>query len=255
MPLRAIGIIIAVLLACTACQQTAPPIGYAESAPMLALRAQLTQDLLLLLPPATRQLPQAQTEAKRLADTAYKAAAAIGRINTPKRWPAWRNNDLVNSYGPNSLERGLCWHYQHDLYRELRRFPLTYFRIGCCVRDKGSTDHEHNGVYISARNTPWPHAIVLDAWKKAGRLLTIYPSDFLGNGWSDRPETTEWLAGIYPVGHTYPIEHWASVRSDTHWNIHYASFSAKGKASAQGRRMYANMQQGLKERNGNPINY
>ncbi|MBE6417350.1 MAG: hypothetical protein E7033_02665 [Akkermansiaceae bacterium] len=243
------------ILACPACRQTPPPIGYAESAPIVAKRTELAQHLLQLLPQEQQQLPQAQAEARLLADTAYKASAAIGRINNPKRWPAWRNNHLVNSYGPDSLERGLCWHYQHDLFRELRRFPLTYFRVGCCVRNREDADHEHNGVYITPASAAWPHCIILDAWKKAGRLLTLYPDDFLHDAWQDRPETTAWLEEVYPVGHPYPIEHWASVRSDTHWNTHHASFSPEGKASAQGKRMYANMQRGLKERNGNPINY
>lgn len=178
-----IGFLAIGILACPACRQTPPPIGYAESAPIVAKRTELAQHLLQLLPREQQQLPQAQAEARLLADTAYKASAAIGRINNPKRWPAWRNNHLVNSYGPDSLERGLCWHYQHDLFRELRRFPLTYFRIGCCVRNREDTDHEHNCVYITPASAAWPHCIILDAWKKAGRLLTLYPDDFLHDAW------------------------------------------------------------------------
>ncbi|MBQ4637015.1 MAG: hypothetical protein IJB64_11350, partial [Akkermansia sp.] len=98
--------------------QTAPPIGFEDTPEVQLQRTDLYKQLLSLLPEEQQKLPAAQAEARTLADASYKAAAAIGRINQPRRWPAWRNNVLVNSLSDSALERGLCWHYQHDMYRE-----------------------------------------------------------------------------------------------------------------------------------------
>lgn len=236
----------------TACQ-TAPPIGYADLPQIVEKRAELRDHLLQLLPEEQRNLPAAQDEARWLADTAYKGAASIGRVNNPKRWPAWRNNALVNS-SSNRLERGLCWHYQHDMFRELRRRPLNYFRIGCCVRDQ-KTGSEHNCVYIAAKNAEWPHAWVLDAWKNAGRLVVFTAEDLDLDDWLDRPDAAEWLEQVYREGHRYPIEHWATVRCDSHWNDHEPSFTAKGYNTSQAYRMRENIKNGLETRNGNPVDY
>ena len=234
--------------------QTAPPIGYENLPEVLEERRALQDELLLLLPESQRTLPEAIKEAQLLADTSYKAAAAIGRINQPRRWPAWRNNKLVNSLSDSALERGLCWQYQHDMYRELRRLHLKFFTIGCCVY-KRKTGSEHNCVYLTGADTAWPHAIILDAWRLGGRLLTIPQEDIDTDNWEDRADTTEWLDAVYPVGHAYPIEHWATVRSDDDWNRHIPSYDIVAQNTKQGKRMRENMRQGLKARNGKPTTY
>ena len=234
--------------------QTAPPLGYEDTPVVLQERRALRDELIKLLPAEQHNLPEAQAEAQMLADTAYKAAAAIGRINQPRRWPAWRNNRLVNSLSDNALERGLCWHYQHDMYRELRRTPLNFFEIGCCVY-KRETGREHNCVYLKAADGAWPDGIILDAWKRAGRLVYLPKEDIDTDNWADRTDTTEWLDAVYPVGHRYPIEHWATVRSDDDWNDHIPSYDVVGQNTKQGKRMINNMRKGLKERNGNPVPY
>ena len=234
--------------------QTAPPIDYAEQPKVLKARAELCSDLLMLLPEELRKEPAAQAEAKYLADTSYKAAAAIARLNGVKRWPGWRNNSLVNSTDEDALERGLCWHYQHDMYRELRRKPLRYFFVAGCVC-KEDTSREHNCVYITTKTTGWPNAMILDPWRRAGRLLTLHASEQDLDDWKHSERTTTWLQKVYPEGHTLPIEHWATVRSDEHWNKHLPSFTIEGYSSKQGQRMYENIRRGLSERNGNPINY
>lgn len=234
--------------------QTPPPLGYEELPEVIQERNQLRDDLIRLLPEEQKNNPAAIKEAQQLADISYKAAAAIGRINKPTRWPGWRNNAAINSSYNWALERGLCWHYQHDMYRELRRTPLTFFQPGCCVY-KEKTSREHNCVYLAAKNDGWPHAIILDAWKRAGRLVTLKDDDIDHDYWADKTRVTEWLDLVYPIGHSYPIEHWATVRSDEHWSKHLPSYTAEAQVSKQGRLMQENMRQGLKERNGNPVPY
>ena len=123
------------------------------------------QVALALLPEGQRALPAAQQEARWLADTAYKAAAGISRVNDSS-FPGWAGNFFINI---NMQNRGLCWHYQHDMYRELRRRPLHFFRIGCCVRDHACLT-EHNCVYLTPVDNEWPKVMVLDAWLWNGRL-------------------------------------------------------------------------------------
>lgn len=234
--------------------QTAPPIGYADEPEVMEERTTLCNDLLHLLPEDQQKLPEALKEARYLADTSYKAAVAIARQNGVERWPGWRNNKLVNSLSEDALERGLCWHYQHDMYRELSRKPLKFFRIGTCVCKQG-TGREHNCAYLAPKTAAWPNAIVLDPWRRAGRLMTMNARELDLDDWKDYERTAIWLSKVYPAGHKLPIEHWATVRSDDDWNKHFPSFTAEGAASKQGQRMYANMRKGLSERKGNPINY
>ncbi len=236
------------LLSC----QYAPPVGYAESPPVVQKREGLCHDLLALLPAEQHSLPAAQQEARWLADTAYKASAAISRQYKPCL-PGWFNNRLVNS-NFNLQERGLCWHYSNDLYRELRRRRLTCFRIGSCVRDKGEGS-EHNGVYIMALNGQWPEAVVLDAWRYNGRLKLITRADIREDKWQQDPSITARLAGIYTECHRYPMEHWARVKSGRRWNDYVPSWSAEGSSSRQGMLMQYNMYKGLKERGGKLVDY
>lgn len=72
-------------------------------------------------------------------------SAAIARDNRTVLF-GWLNNILVNS---NLRDRGLRWQVQQDLYRDLRRRPVKYFRIGLTIRDRG-TGREHSCVYVNA---------------------------------------------------------------------------------------------------------
>ena len=232
--------------------QHAPVPGYADSPAVRTKRSKLTQDLLALLPPDEQGLPGARREARWLADTSYKAAAGIAAINEPVLM-GWLNNRLVNTT-LNIKERGLCWHYQHDMYRELRRRKLQFFRIGCCVRDKGR-GAEHNCVYLAGANSNWPRAIILDPWLKNGRLVTRGERDFRGDDWEDSEWAVEFLSGVYPENHQYPIEHWAQVKSGKKWNDYISSSTPEGAATRQGQIMQQNIQKGKEARKGKLTNY
>ncbi len=190
----------------------------------------------------------AQQEAAWLADTAYKAAAGISRVND-SHFPGWAGNWLINM---RVQDRGLCWHYQHDMYRELRRRPLKFFRVGCCVRDKARRT-EHNCVYVAAAGTPWPKVWVLDAWMWNGRLKVSNGLELDQDDWADLPEVTQELERIYPEGHQWPIEHWCYVRrSDGKYGLYYAPESL---TAPQTRRMFQNIECGHKTHPGKPTNY
>lgn len=225
-----------------------PPMPYAHTKLVSERRSKLSANLLQLLPPKEQQRADARQEARWLADTAYKAAAAISRINS-SYFPGWAGNALVNA---RMQDRGLCWHYQHDMFRELRRRPLKYFRLGCCVRDH-SRRTEHNCLYIAARHGKWPHVWVLDAWMWNGRLKVDAGTALSQKRWADLPRVATTLTEAYPEGHRVPIEHWLVLRG---FNGKYDYFNAETVVgSPQHRRMSENVRKGYREHPGNPVNY
>lgn len=231
---------------------SAPPAKYTDQPEVVARRDTLQQRLLALLPKEKQPLPSAREEALWLADTAHKASAAIARYNAPL-FQCWLNNRMVNSLF-SIRERGLCWHYQHDLYRELRRRPLNHFRLGCCVRDKGNR-HEHHGVYIAPSNASWPHGIVCDAWRYQGRLLCLKDDQVIEQKWENEPEVTRQLNASYPEGHSLPLEHWIMVKDDKRLRHYIPYNSPEGQTSRQGQLMRRNIEAGLQQRGGRPYAY
>ncbi len=230
----------------------APPAGYTETPMQMEKRGILASKLLLFLPKEQQNLPAARDEARWLANTAYRASAAIARQYDPCL-AGWLNNRLVNSRF-NLQERGLCWHYSHDLYRELRRRKLSYFRIGTCVFEQGHGS-EHNCVFITARHGQFPEAIILDAWRFNGYLKLIEKKKIIEDEWKEDPEGTSSLAKIYTECHSYPMEHWARVKSGRKWNDYVPSWSPEGTSSRQGILMQYNIHKAMKERGGKLTNY
>lgn len=246
--LLTIALLALVSLGLVDCQR-APLPGYTEQAHIVRKRHELRDQLLQLLP-AQQRTQAAIREATWLADTAYKASAAIARYNNPV-FVNWLNNRAVNTR-KHYRHRGLCWHYQHDLYRELRRRPLHYFRLGCCVRDKGRGG-EHHVVYIMARHGQWPHIIMLDAWWYAGRLKVEDESDI--RGWEDDPKSVRKLNEFYPEGHKLPLEHWAKIRCSTRYSDYVYSNTRAARNTPQWNYMQQQMKAGMKRRRGKPVDY
>ncbi len=211
----------------------APSAGDEFSPAIIEKRETLAEKLEDFLPEADRSRPEARREAAWLAYTAYAASGAIARLNNPIV-PGWFNNMLVNA---GLQDRGLCWHYQHDLYREMRRQPLRYFRLGCCVRDQGRVS-EHNCLYVTARDAPWPECVVLDPWIWNGHLK-IMEEEELDENWKDFDEMTNRLALVYPEGHRVPLAHWYMVKAKD--GKYHPWYTPEARASAQYRRMARNM--------------
>jgi hypothetical protein len=233
-------------LGMTACYP--PQVQYPYTALVTERRMQLKENLLAMLSPEQRAEKAAVDEATWLADTAYKAAAGIARFND-SNFPGWAGNALINA---RIQDRGLCWHYQHDMYRELRRRPLKYFRIGCCVRDCGKAS-EHNCVYLARKDAAWPHAWVLDAWMWNGRLK-VDDARLLDSGrWEDLPNICRVQSIYYQEGHYWPMEHWSVLRGPE--GNYEGYWLPEMRRSSQYRRMYNNVQKGKLEHPGRLTNY
>lgn len=242
------GVLVLALLVCLAGCQHAPGPDYTETPRVVQKRAELQAKLLELLP--ENQRAAAKAEATWLADTAYRGAAAIARYNDPL-FVNWLNNRTVNTRH-HWRHRGLCWHYQHDMYRELRRRPLNYFRLGCCARDIG-TGSEHHVVYLTGKHVSWPRVIMLDAWWYTGRLRVDYECD--PDEWTDDGEGARRLGRIYPEGHGKPLEHWAMVRRSTRYNDYVYSHTPEARDTPQYVHMQEQMKKGLEERKGKAVDY
>ncbi len=244
--LEQICLMLLVLVGMTSCYP--PSVQYPYTEFVTNRRVQLKDNLLALLPLEEQQQLAAQEEATWLADTAYKAAAGIARLNG-SCFPGWAGNALINA---RLQDRGLCWQYQHDMYRELRRRSLNYFRIGCCVRDGGKAS-EHNCVYVAPRGAEWPQAWVLDAWMWNGRLKVDDARKLSPSRWADLPSICRIQSIYYQEGHQWPIEHWSVLRgADGNYEGYWMP---EMRWSSQYRRMYNNIEQGKKEHPGLLTNY
>lgn len=176
---------------------TVPREGFMDTPEVQAKMQKLEQDLINLLPEGDQSRQAAQNEAKWITHTAFEQSAIQARKNK-QIFIGWVNNNFVNT---KILPRGLCWHYQHDLYRELRRKPLKYFFLGATVRDEGK-GAEHNCVYVNAKNLRYDGSIVLDGWRYCGNLDILMPEDRKEN-WKDSPGITQMLEAYFPEGHTF----------------------------------------------------
>lgn len=238
------------LCLCTGCLY-APPQDYVTR-PVVTERQQKTLEEIMHLLPADARNPESAAEARWLTETAYRAAAAIARYNDP-RLKGWFNNMMVNS-SRHWQERGLCWHYQHDLYRELRRRPLKYFALGCCVMDR-SKGAEHHCIYVAAQGGGWPNIVILDAWLNNGRLKIVDIETAQKRHWEDEPKTTAMLNRYYPEGHNRPFEHWVMIRGGEGMRDYIPSDSPGAAATYQGQYMQRRIQEGQQRRGGRPYSY
>lgn len=236
----------------TACV-SAPTVAELQSPEAVQLQSRTAAELLAMLSPEEQQLPEAQAEARWLARTVHRGAAAVARVNDPVL-SGWLHNRMVNS-SFHWKERGLCWQYQHDLYRELRRRPLQFYRIGCCVLDRGKGS-EHHCLYLCEKNHARQDGIVFCAWRYSGHIKFWDADTLRRRKCEEEAGVAAFLNSRYPEGHTLPVEHWARVRADEGGMRHYLnSDTPQGAASRQGQLMRANCLRGLRERQGRPTDY
>ena len=230
----------------------APSWSYYDEPQVQQQRKDTFKQLIELLPPEQRNIPAAREEADWLVEHGFKAAISIARYNDPIGL-GWQNNRNINT--PQHIrERGLCWHYQADMFRELRRRHLDYFYIGFCRRDD-KTSADHNCIYIRAAAGQWPDAVLMDPWCGSGRLNVMNRRDIEIEEWHDSPEMRQRLEHVYRENHRYPMEHWECVQSDEDVEHYVSIFTPEGRNSRQGKLMFANMKRGLQQRNGRLTDY
>lgn len=107
-----------------------------------------------------------QDEAGRVAFRAYDYSLQLAREYRVVR-PAALHNILVNI---GVRQRGLCYEWAEDLLAELQALDPVSLQLRWGVARAG-TFREHNCVVVTARNQPFDQGVVLDAWRRSGRLV------------------------------------------------------------------------------------
>lgn len=104
-------------------------------------------------------------EATRLAETALEQSAALAAQYYAVR-PAWFHNFLVNC---GLRPRGLCYEWTNDLFPLLSRLGSKSLELHLAV-SRMDTRREHNCIVVTARQQSFEEGLILDAWRRSGRL-------------------------------------------------------------------------------------
>ena len=117
-------------------------------------------------------------EADRMAVTAVEESAKLSKIYKPMRL-AWSNNALVNM---GLRERGLCYQWRDDLFPHLFHLQCKTLQLHLATSKRG-TPLEHSALVVTARGQPFNEGVLLDPWRKGGRLYWKYLADGKKNVW------------------------------------------------------------------------
>jgi hypothetical protein len=123
-------------------------------------RAESLRQQLLKLHPSV-----APEDAARFAQTAVEQSAALARQYHVVS-PPWLHNVMVNG---GLRARGLCYEWANDLFPVLHELNCETLEIQLAVA-RMDTRFEHNCIVVTARNQPFSKGVVLDAWRRSGRL-------------------------------------------------------------------------------------
>ena len=107
-----------------------------------------------------------EAEAERVAGCAYDYSRILAQQYHVVR-PAILHNFLVNV---GFKQRGLCYQWAEDLLAQLQTFNLDSLELHWALA-RADTAREHNTVVLTARGQPFEQGIVLDPWRRSGRLV------------------------------------------------------------------------------------
>ena len=105
-------------------------------------------------------------EARQLASAAFALTAELRASYRPLTPPQLGN--LAFHLGLR--ERALCCHWVEDMLRSFRALALQSLELHWGVAHFGSTLREHSAVVAVPIGTPFEQGLVLDAWRRSGRL-------------------------------------------------------------------------------------
>lgn len=105
-------------------------------------------------------------EAKKLAYEAINYSIVLAD-NYGVFFPAPIHNFLVNT---GIKERGLCYEWAYDLNERLQQLNLKTLKILKVVADRGLYA-EHNALVVTAMDKDYKDGILLDPWRRGGRLF------------------------------------------------------------------------------------
>jgi hypothetical protein len=112
------------------------------------------------------------SEAELLSATAHTTSRQLAREYGVTGDPAFHNY-LIHI---GVKKRGICADYTHDIGARLRdlRFKTLVVHWGTAWEKESS---ENNALIVTARNQSFYDGIVLDGWRRAGRLFWVHVKD------------------------------------------------------------------------------
>jgi hypothetical protein len=144
-------------------------------------------------------------EAERISATAHTTARKLAR-----EYRVVLNPELtVFLVNVGLRKRGWCGHWTQDIGERLKELkPKTLVLHWGVAFDH--TSSENNCIVVTARNQPFEEGIIIDGWRRAGRLFwcKVKKDDeyeleqrFGRSGitaWKENPEWTAWLQDYEP---------------------------------------------------------
>jgi hypothetical protein len=105
-------------------------------------------------------------EAELLSVTAHTASRSLAREYRLVGFPIFQN--LLIHMGKR--ERGYCGHYARDIGDRLKELKVRTLVLHWGAAFAGTID-ESNCLVVTARNQPFEDGIVIDGWRRGGRLF------------------------------------------------------------------------------------
>jgi hypothetical protein len=127
-------------------------------------------------------------EAQLLSMTAHTTARTLARQYRVVLNPEFQNF-LINI---GLRDRGYCGHWSRDIGERLKELRPKTLVLHWGAYEPGRSG-ESNCIVITARNQPFQQGIVIDGWRRAGRLYWVKVPKDDEYKWSEDPVYTAWL--------------------------------------------------------------
>jgi hypothetical protein len=127
-------------------------------------------------------------EAQLLSATAHTTARGLRQKYRVVLNPEFQNF-LINI---GLRDRGYCGHWTRDIGERLKELRPKTLVLHWGASDPGRSG-ESNCVVVTARNQPFQEGIVLDGWRRAGRLYWAKVTKDDEYKWTEDPLYTAWL--------------------------------------------------------------
>jgi len=157
-------------------------------------------------------------EAELLSVTAHTASRSLAR-----EYGVWSPNFQNFLIHVGKRQRGWCGHYTRDIGERLKALKLKTLVLHWGTAFAGTVD-ENNGLVVTARNQPFEDGIVLDGWRRGGRLFWSAVKkdadyDLAQGAGSRRTRSTEFFRPQRPERQPehYAITAWKEDRLYTDW--------------------------------------
>jgi hypothetical protein len=105
-------------------------------------------------------------EAELVSVTAHTASRSLAR-EYRLAWSPIFQNFLIHM---GKRQRGYCGHYARDIGERLKELKLNTLVLHWGAAFAGTLD-ESNCLVVTARNQPFQDGIVIDGWRRGGRLF------------------------------------------------------------------------------------